>query len=99
MGPIAKLAPTCPSRRSQYNNRQVIGAFITAARELNQNGWQLLAKAGLADLLFHVDARYASPRSSSVAQPYTGRAQVIMRALLGVKPLKPRRPTPMAMDK
>jgi len=50
-----------PEIAGQYKNVKIIDTFLVVGRELNQDGWQLLEKAGLFDLLFDPSSVYDGP--------------------------------------
>jgi len=75
----------------QFKNQIMINAVFAAAKELGQGGWGLLAKAGLAHLVFARQQPYSGPDPEDLPNLTTEEKDAIYRKLVEMVPEAKRR--------
>jgi len=76
----------------QFKNQIMINAVFAAAKELGQLGWGLLAKAGLARLIFARQQLYTGPDPEDLPNLTDDEKRAIYRKLVELVPEAKRRP-------
>jgi hypothetical protein len=83
--------PNPASALGQFKNQIMINAVFAAAKELGQVGWGLLAKAGLAHLVFVRKQPYSGPDPEDLPNLTDEEKEAIYRKLVELVPEAKRR--------